>query len=110
VAGFDIKVTLIEPTGYSTDWAGSSAKHATPLPACEPARAQAAQARARRFTSGDPGATRDAVLRLVDSPNPPLRLFLGEAPLDIAAADYESRLATWHEWQPAAASAQGRGR
>ncbi len=110
VAGFGIKVTLIEPTGYSTDWAGSSAKHATPLAAYEPVREQAAQARARRFTPGDPGATRDAVLQLVDSPNPPLRLFLGEAPLGIATADYESRLATWREWQPVAAAAQGSGR
>jgi len=110
VAGFGIKVTLIEPTGYSTDWAGSSAKHATPLPAYESVREQAAQARARRFTPGDPGATRDAVLRLVDTPNPPLRLFLGEAPLGIATADYESRLATWREWQPVAAAAQGNGK
>jgi NAD(P)-dependent dehydrogenase (short-subunit alcohol dehydrogenase family) len=110
VAGFGIKVTLIEPTGYATDWAGSSAKHATPLPAYEPVREQAAQARARRFTPGDPGATRDAVLQLVDSPNPPLRLFLGEAPLGIATADYESRLATWRQWQPVAAAAQGNGR
>jgi NAD(P)-dependent dehydrogenase (short-subunit alcohol dehydrogenase family) len=110
VAGFGIKVTLIEPSGYSTDWAGSSAKHATPLPAYEPVREQAAQARAKRFTPGDPGATRDAVLRLVDSPNPPLRLFLGEAPLGIATADYESRLATWREWQPVAAAAQDNGR
>lgn len=110
VAGFGIKVTLIEPTGYATDWAGSSAKHATPLPAYEAVREQAAQARARRFTPGDPGATRDAVLQLVDSPSPPLRLFLGEAPLGIAAADYESRLATWREWQPVAAAAQGNGR
>jgi NAD(P)-dependent dehydrogenase (short-subunit alcohol dehydrogenase family) len=110
VAGFGIKVTLIEPSGYSTDWAGSSAKHATPLPAYEPVREQAAQARAKRFTPGDPGATRDAVLWLVDSPNPPLRLFLGEAPLGIATADYESRLATWREWQPVAAAAQDNGR
>jgi NAD(P)-dependent dehydrogenase (short-subunit alcohol dehydrogenase family) len=110
VAGFGIKVTLIEPTGYATDWAGSSAKHATPLPAYESVREQAAQARARRFTPGDPGATRDAVLRLVDTPNPPLRLFLGEAPLGIATADYESRLATWREWQPVAAAAQGNGK
>ena len=109
VAGFGIKVTLIEPTGYSTDWAGSSARHATPRPAYEPVREQAAQARARRFTPGDPAATRDAVLQLVDSPSPPLRLFLGEAPLGIATADYESRLATWREWQPVAAAAQGNG-
>jgi NAD(P)-dependent dehydrogenase (short-subunit alcohol dehydrogenase family) len=110
VAGFGIKVTLIEPTGYATDWAGSSARHAAPLPAYEQVREQAAQARARRFTPGDPGATRDAVLRLVDTQNPPLRLFLGEAPLGIATADYESRLATWREWQPVAAAAQGHAR
>src|SRR3984957_11439822 len=110
VAGFGIKVTLIEPTGYATDWAGSSAKHATPLPAYEQVREQAAQARARRFAPGDPGATRDAVLKLVDAQDPPLRLFLGDAPLGIATTDYESRLTTWREWQSVAAAAQGRGR
>jgi NAD(P)-dependent dehydrogenase (short-subunit alcohol dehydrogenase family) len=108
VAGFGIKVTLIEPSGYATDWVGSSAKHAAPLPAYEQVRQRAAQARAQRFTSpGDPAATRNAVLRLVDTPNPPLRLFLGQAPLGIATADYESRLATWREWQPVAVGAQG---
>jgi NAD(P)-dependent dehydrogenase (short-subunit alcohol dehydrogenase family) len=107
VAGFGVKVTLIEPAGYSTDWSGSSAKHATELPAYEPVRQEAAQSRAKRFTPGDPAATRDAVLKLVDAQEPPLRLFLGEAPLGIATADYESRLATWREWQPVAAAAQG---
>ncbi|HEX8004968.1 MAG TPA: hypothetical protein VF482_00900 [Trebonia sp.] len=33
------------------------------------------------------------ILRLADSENPPLRMFLGESPLRIATADYESRLA-----------------
>ena len=51
--------------------------------------------------------SRDAVLKLVDTENPPLRLFLGAAPLGIATADYESRLATWREWQPVAVAAQG---
>src|SRR6185437_1581169 len=109
VAGFGVKVTLIEPSGYSTDWAGPSARHAAELPAYEPVREQAAQARARRFTPGDPGATREAMLTLVDTPDPPLRLFLGEAPLGIATADYESRLAAWRAWQPVAAAAQGDG-
>jgi NAD(P)-dependent dehydrogenase (short-subunit alcohol dehydrogenase family) len=108
VGGFGIKVTLIEPSGYATDWAGPSAKLAAPLPDYASVRQQSAQARAKRFTApGDPAATRDAVLTLVDAPNPPLRVFLGEAPLDIATADYESRLAGWREWQPVAAAAQG---
>jgi NAD(P)-dependent dehydrogenase (short-subunit alcohol dehydrogenase family) len=110
VAGFGIKVTLIEPSGYATDWAGSSAKHVTPLAAYEPVHQQAVQARAKRFTPGDPAASRDAVLRVVDTPNPPLRMFLGEAPLGIATADYESRLATWREWQPVAVAAQSNGK
>ena len=56
---------------------------------------------------GNPVATRDAILTLVDSDNPPLRLFLGEAPLRIAVEDYGSRLATWAQWQQVAAAAQG---
>lgn len=107
VAGFGIKVTIIEPGGYSTDWGGSSARHATPIPAYDEVREQAANRPSRRGTPGDPAATRDAVLTLVDSDDPPLRVFFGEAPLAIATADYESRLATWNEWQPLAVAAHG---
>lgn len=108
VAGFGIKVTLIEPAGYSTDWSGSSAKHSAPLPAYDPVRDEAARTRTQRYsTPGDPVATRDAILRIVDSDNPPLRLFLGDSPLRIAVADYGSRLSAWAQWQPVAAAAQG---
>jgi NAD(P)-dependent dehydrogenase (short-subunit alcohol dehydrogenase family) len=107
VADFGIKVTLIEPGGYSTDWSGSSAKRARPLPAYDELRERTTAWRAQRGTPGDPVATRDAVLKVVDSENPPLRVFFGEAPLGIATADYESRLATWNEWQPVSVAAQG---
>jgi NAD(P)-dependent dehydrogenase (short-subunit alcohol dehydrogenase family) len=108
VAAFGVKVTLIEPAGYSTDWSGSSAKHSAQLPAYDNTREQALASRKQRFTKpGDPTTTRQAILTLVDSENPPLRLFLGESPLGIATADYESRLAAWREWQPVAAAAQG---
>ena len=107
VAGFGIKVTLIEPGGYSTDWSGSSAKHATAIAAYDGVREQAANRPSRRGTPGDPVATRGPILTLVDSDNPPLRVFFGEAPLAIATADYESRLATWHEWQHLSVEAHG---
>ncbi|WP_448059683.1 SDR family oxidoreductase [Cellulomonas hominis] len=108
VAGFGIHVTLIEPGGFATDWGGPSAKHATPLPAYDDMRAQAAAFRAARTqTQGDPRASAAAVLAVVDAPNPPLRVFLGDGPLAIATADYEQRLATWREWEPVSVRAQG---
>jgi NAD(P)-dependent dehydrogenase (short-subunit alcohol dehydrogenase family) len=108
VAEFGIKVTLIEPAGYSTDWSGSSAVRSAPLPAYDSVREEADRSRAQRFTApGNPVATREAILQVVDSDNPPLRLFLGESPLRIAVADYGSRLSTWAQWQQVAAGAQG---
>ncbi|MEU7814915.1 SDR family oxidoreductase [Pseudonocardia sp. NPDC049154] len=110
VADFGVHVTLIEPGGFDTDWGGASAKHATPNPAYDEFREKAAEQRRRRTAgSGDPAASSAAVLTLVDSDDPPLRAFFGEAPLAIAEADYESRLASWREYQPLAVEAGGRG-
>ncbi|MDQ0755828.1 SDR family oxidoreductase [Arthrobacter sp. B3I4] len=107
VEGFGIKVTLIEPGGFATDWGGSSARHATAMPAYDGVREQAANRPSRRGTPGDPKATGKAILTLVDAAEPPLRVFFGEAPLGIVTADYESRLATWNEWQPLSVAAHG---
>ncbi|MGJ6126342.1 SDR family oxidoreductase [Mycolicibacterium sp. Y3] len=108
VASFGIHVTLIEPGGFDTDWAGASAKHATPLPDYAEAHRQAQEARAKRVAkSGDPKASAAAVLKIVDAEKPPLRVFFGELPLQLAKADYQSRLATWEEWQPVSVQAQG---
>jgi NAD(P)-dependent dehydrogenase (short-subunit alcohol dehydrogenase family) len=107
VAGFGIKVTLVEPGGFSTDWSGSSARHATAIDAYDGVREQAANRPTRRGTPGDPTATRGPILTLVDAEEPPLRVFFGTAPLGIATADYEQRLATWNEWQHLAVAAHG---
>jgi NAD(P)-dependent dehydrogenase (short-subunit alcohol dehydrogenase family) len=108
VADFGIKVTLIEPGGFSTDWGGASAKHAEPHPAYDAFREKAAeQRRSRTASPGDPTASAAAVLAIVDAEEPPLRAFFGTAPLGIATADYEARLATWREWQHVAELAQG---
>ncbi|MFI5613727.1 SDR family oxidoreductase [Amycolatopsis sp. NPDC051903] len=106
VAPFGVHVTIIEPTGYSTDWSGSSAVHAEPLDLYEPAR-QARAARTRPGLVGDPTATADAVLTLVDSDNPPLRLFLGRDLVPRVEQEYTARLQTWREWDDVAARAHG---
>lgn len=108
VADFGITVTIIEPGAYSTDWGGASAKHATGNPAYDTFREKAAEQRkARTGNPGNPLATREAVLQLVDTPNPPLRIFFGDGPLTIATHDYESRLAEWRAWEPLSVAAHG---
>lgn len=108
VAPFGIHVTLIEPTGYSTDWAGDSAVHSVELPEYEHVReANRARRAARAGYSGDPTATREAILTVVDAEQPPLRIFFGRGPLEIAKADYESRIATWETWRDVSEAAHG---
>jgi NAD(P)-dependent dehydrogenase (short-subunit alcohol dehydrogenase family) len=108
VESFGIHITLIEPGGFDTDWAGSSSRRAEQLPDYAAAHAQADAARSKRTAkSGDPKASAAAVLKIVDAEKPPLRVFFGELPLQLARADYESRLATWEEWQPVAVEAGG---
>lgn len=68
---------------------------------------QAAANRPSASNSGDPTATRGAILKVVDAEKPPLRIFFGSAPLDIATKDYKSRLAMWNEWQPVSIEAHG---
>ncbi len=91
---------------FSTDWSGPSSKHSTE----DPAYAEVREAASKRPSAADPGkpeATRSAILKVVDAEQPPLRVFFGKAPLGIAERDYESRLATWREWQPVAEEAHG---
>ncbi|WP_392958855.1 SDR family oxidoreductase [Streptomyces sp. LN245] len=108
VAAFGIKVTLIEPGGFATDWAGSSSSTSEQLPAYAEFHEEVQEQRRKRVgTPGDPRASAAAVLEIVDADEPPLRCFFGAAPLDIAKADYERRLATWEKWQPVAELAQG---
>jgi NAD(P)-dependent dehydrogenase (short-subunit alcohol dehydrogenase family) len=108
VAGFGIRVTIIEPGGFSTDWGGASARHAQPLPAYDGVRQESAAFRAARTqVQGDPTASARAVLDLVDAEQPPLRVFFGDGPLGLATADYEQRLSTWRAWEHLSLEAQG---
>jgi NAD(P)-dependent dehydrogenase (short-subunit alcohol dehydrogenase family) len=108
VAPFNIHVTLIEPGGFSTDWPGSSSRRSTPLTDYKEVHEEAERIRSQRVAKpGDPQASASALLKVVDAEKPPLRVFFGELPLQLAKTDYEDRLKTWEEWQPVAVEAQG---
>lgn len=106
VAPHGIKVTIIEPGPYGTDWNGSSAVHAEPRPAYEHVR-EARRAAAAGRVPIDPEVTAEAILAVVDAERPPLRLFLGSYCLPIAERVYTERMDTWREWRALSESADG---
>jgi NAD(P)-dependent dehydrogenase (short-subunit alcohol dehydrogenase family) len=106
VAGFGVKVTLVEPGGFATDWAGSSAVHAEPLPAYDEVRAAVAAAFSG-LEVGDPAAAGPALLKIVDAENPPLRVFFGTSPLHLVRHVYAERLKTWEDWADVSTEAAG---
>ena len=55
---------------------------------------------------GDPRATPEAILKVVDADNPPLRLALGSTLLPQAKAIYADRIATWEAWEDVSNAAQ----
>ena len=106
VAAFGIKVTLIEPAGYATEWSGPSAKRAAPLPAYDAAR-EAILAWRSNNVPGDPDATGPAILKIVDAKDPPLRVFFGTAGLPMTRAEYAKRIETWEKWNAVSVESQG---
>ena len=108
VKPFGIKVTLIEPGAYATDF-GKSAKAADVLEPYADFRNQII-ANLVNAEFGDPQATSEAILKLVDAEQPPLRLILGDKNLPMARAVYADRLATWEAWEDVSNAAQGEPR
>ncbi len=107
VKGFGIHVTLVEPNGFSTDWAGPSATHAQPIAAYDDVKA-AFHAGLTDDAFGIPEATVAAMLQLTDAQKPPLRLMLGKVGLPWVKQVYTERLATWGEWEEISAAAHGK--
>ncbi|MBV7700179.1 SDR family oxidoreductase [Streptomyces sp. TRM70350] len=106
VAAFGIKVTLVEPGGFATDWYGPSATFAEQLPVYDDLRAAIA-AYWSNTRPGDPTAAGAALLKIADADNPPLRVFFGSSPLQLVPQVYAERLKTWEEWADVATEAQG---
>lgn len=108
VAHLGIKFTLIEPNGYSTEWAGNSAIQTTAdIEDYNPVREAFTKGGDNPDAWGKPEATIDAILKVVDSPNPPLRLLLGKVAYHGVEQLYNKRLTEIKKWKDVSIEAHG---
>lgn len=83
-AHLGIKVTVVCPSGFRTDWAGRSANNSKIVIDDYAQTAHANKDAIRGYSGsqpGDPVRAAAAIIRAVESPEPPLRLLLGVAAL-----------------------------
>lgn len=107
VKAFGIKVTIIEPGAYATEFGSpESLKFAAGLDIYEDFKMQFFNS-LREMEKGDPNATPEAIFKVVDAENPPLRINLGSNNLPWTRAAYAERLASWEEWDAVSSAAQG---
>ena len=101
-APLGIKVIIVEPGPFRTDWAGRSLK--TPKIAiddyAETAGARRAAVNAYSGTQpGDPARGAEAIITAVEAPNPPLHLVLGRPAFDTISAKLAAFSAEMEAWK-----------
>jgi NAD(P)-dependent dehydrogenase (short-subunit alcohol dehydrogenase family) len=102
-APLGIRVTIVEPGPFRTDWAGRSLK--TPKAAiadyAETAGARRAAIHGYSGTQpGDPARAAEAIVTVVESPDPPLHLVLGRPAYDMVGAklrEFSAEVEAWRE-------------
>lgn len=107
VKAFGIKVTIIEPGAYATEFGSQeSLKFAEGLDVYTDYKNEFFTG-LRNLERGNPEATPPALFKIVDAENPPLRFFLGKHALTWVREAYAERIATWEAWETVSNEAQG---
>jgi NAD(P)-dependent dehydrogenase (short-subunit alcohol dehydrogenase family) len=101
VAPLGIKVLLVEPSAFRTDWAGRSANEAPHSIADYDSTAKARADMIRGYSGkqpGDPVRAAAAIVKAVEAKDPPLRLLLGKAALAGARTKVEALRKDFEGW------------
>lgn len=101
VSPLGIKVTIIAPSGFRTDWAGRSAKDTSIKIDDYATTAGENQATIRGYSgnqAGDPVRAAKAMINVTETEHPPLRLLLGAAALKGARIKVEELKHDFETW------------
>lgn len=102
VAHLGIKVTVICPSGFRTDWAGRSANNSKIVIDDYAPSAHQNKSNIRGYSGnqpGDPVRAAKAIVKAVESENPPLRLLLGAAAMKGARRKLDELKNDFDTWE-----------
>ena len=94
-----IRVTIVEPGGMRTDWAGTSMRVLESRPEYQGVLAPFTHMRGDAVMRGDPAKIANAILRISEEKNPPLHLLLGSDAYFLANLVGERRRAEDAQWK-----------
>lgn len=101
VAPLGIKVTIVAPSGFRTDWAGRSANDSKIVIEDYASTAGKNKGDIRGYSGnqpGDPVRAAKAMIQVVETENPPMRLLLGAAALKGARLKLEELKQDFDTW------------
>ena len=99
VKPFNIKVTLIEPSAFRTDWAGRSAvKTESSIPEYGEFLRLWKESHPLGQEPGDPARAAEAIITVVETENPPLHLLLGDRAYQVAKRKFADMLQSIEKW------------
>jgi len=106
VAPFNIRVTLIEPSNFRTDWSGrSAAKTKSAIKEYEALISPFINEETHGKEPGDPKKAAEAMINVVESTDPPLRLLLGSEAYYTTTKKYAETLKNFEAYREIALNA-----
>jgi NAD(P)-dependent dehydrogenase (short-subunit alcohol dehydrogenase family) len=109
-APFGVRVTILQPSDFRTGFREACRRlidPSSPYAAAFPENVATLAIPTSEHEAGDPRRAAEALLRLVEMPDPPVRLLLGNMAYDRVTAAHRRQLAEWERQEAVARAADG---